>query len=137
MGSTVVVAAGRSMPWIGTLVGGRAVCRSARVNAQAIGSGDSLVTSTQVSPPASATDHTRCTASPPGIRSRVSKTGAPSRRRWRTATSAAGECHRSSAATCQSSGGEPSHGSIDPWAVTSARQSCPSTPVTPTAYDAT
>ena len=40
-----------------------------------------------------------------------------------------GECHRSSAATCQSSAGEPSHGSSAPCVVTSARHGWPSTPV--------
>ena len=78
---------GSSMPSIGTSAGGRLVRRSSRVNAQAIGSGESFVDLDERQPPASATDHTRCTASPPGTRIRVSKTGAPSSRRWRTAAS--------------------------------------------------
>ena len=134
IGSTIEPA-GRSMPWIGTSVGGRAVTRSGRVKAQAIGSGESLVTSTTVQ---SGTDHTRWTASPPGTRSRVSNTAAPCRRCWRTAVSAAGLCQRSSAATCHASGGEPSHGTTSPHAVTSARH-VPPAPVTPvdTVADAT
>jgi len=55
------------------------------VNATAIGSGDSLVTETSVIPPPSATDQTRCTASPDGMRNRVSTTGVPAVRTWRTA----------------------------------------------------
>ena len=70
-------AAGRSIPWIGTSAGGRLVSTSRRVKAQAIGSGESLVTSTSVHPPPSATVQTRWMASPPGMRSRVSQTGAP------------------------------------------------------------
>ena len=108
-----------------------------RVNATAIGSGESLVTSTRVRPPASATDHTRCTASPPGMRSRVSNTGTPPGRDWRTATSSAGRCQRSSAATAQSSVAEPSHGTdraprrdVGPPRAARARRSSQSSPGT-------
>ena len=77
--------AGSEIPSIGTCAGVRTVSRSPRVNATAIGSGDSLVTETSVIPPPSATDQTRCTASPDGMRNRVSTTGVPAVRTWRTA----------------------------------------------------
>ena len=68
-----------------------------------MGSVDSLLISMTSSPPWSATAYTRCTASPLGMRSRVSTTGTPARRVWRTLGSFAGLCQRSSAATYQSS----------------------------------
>ena len=66
------------MPCGGIDVGGRRDSRPPPVNATAIGNDDSLVTSMIVSPPASATEYTRCTASPLGIRTLVSTTGVPS-----------------------------------------------------------
>ena len=122
--------AGSAIPSIGMTVGGRAVRRSPRVNATAIGSVESFSISTTVIPPPSATDHVRCTGvaggdPQPGLEHR----GARRCGRWRTEDSSAGECHRSSAATCQSSVGDPSHGSIAPDCVTVARHRRPTTPV--------
>ena len=53
----------------------------------------------------------------------------PTVARWRTAGSRDGTCQRSSAATNQSRLGDPSHGSIAPHGVTSARHDPPATPV--------
>ena len=75
---------------------------SLRVKATAIGSVDSLLISITSRPPWSATAYTRCTASPLGMRNRVSTTGTPARRVCRTLGSFAGLCQRSSAATYQS-----------------------------------
>ena len=74
------------------------------MSATAIGRAESFSISITVSPPWSATVQTRCTASPSGIRSRVSVTGVPSIRICRTAVSSAGTCQRSSAATYQRTG---------------------------------
>ena len=95
---------------------------SARVKATAIGSVDSLLISMTSKPPWSATAYTRCTASPLGMRSRVSTTGTPARRVWRTLGSCAGLCQRSSAATYQSSASTSSSMRIAPRSFTMACQ---------------
>ena len=123
---------GRSRPLIGTSAGGRSVRTRGPANATANGSGDSFATSITVSPPRSGTDHTRCTASPSGIRRRVSITAVPSTRCWRTAGSPAGTCQRSSAATYHdtvASGPWPAPSDVtSPHGVTTERQGAPVTP---------
>ena len=120
--------AGNEMPSMGA-VGGRGECNAPCVNATAMGRGDSFSTSMMVSPPWSGTEYTRCTASPSGMRTRVSTTAVPSTRRCRTAASCCGLCQRSSAAMCQSSGTSPPQGSMPPQGVTVARHPPPVTPV--------
>lgn len=120
------------MPRAGMSVGGRCVRTGAPENATAIGSGDSLATSTTIMPPRSATAQTRWTASPSGTRTRVSTTGVPSIRRCRTVASEAGTCHRSSAAMCHDNV-EPGraaapHGVTSPHGATDALTGSPVTP---------
>ena len=104
--------------------------RSGRVKATAIGSVDSLLISITTRPPASATAYTRAIASPPGIRTRVSTTGTPARRVWRTLGSVDGSCQRSSAAMCQSSTQDSSFKRTEPRSLTTAFQPPPRTPNT-------
>ena len=96
--------------------------------ATAIGSVESLVISITMSPPKSGTLHTRCTASPPGMRTRVSTTGTPARRCWRTPCSTAGVCQRSSAATNQFTIRSPASMVIAPRSFTVAAKPPPRTP---------
>ena len=84
-------------------------------SASANGTAERFSTSiTTPSPPPSTVDrrtaNARWTASPPGMRSVVSTTGAAATSRWRTAASSAGRCHRSSAPIHQSTPKPPGAG---------------------------
>ena len=83
--------------------------------ARAKGAALALTISMTNEPPAGpGTAPTRWIASPPGIRMSVSTTGVPSTNRWRTETSRAGRCHRSSAPIHQSNDHPPGTGVISP-----------------------
>ena len=115
----------------GSGASGRPVRASGREKATATGRAERFSSSTKgVAPPPATAAYTRWAMSPLGTPITVSTTGAPSRRCCRQLGSIDGTCQRSSAATHQSSGGDPSPGTSAPHGVTAARQGEPSVPIT-------